>query len=310
MTDAGARDAQPAAALLEMPLQARTGALLDRFNLRPRRALSQNFLIDDAVAKALASVALSGAQPESAVIEIGAGLGALTVPLAQSGRELVAFETDPHLIAALRYLLESFDRVRLEHADVTEVDLAALEPGRRLALAGNLPYHLTGLLLRSIMEIGHRCDVAMVTVQAEVGDRLSAGPGDDAYGVLSVFATYYMERIERVRRLRPGVFLPRPDVDSVALALYPRANPAGAAGDLTVEQQTMLPSVIRAAFGHRRKTLRNSLLTSPLLQIDRQALARALATAGVDGEHRAEQLPLEAFISIARALAADGEDGH
>ena len=206
-------------------------------------------------------------------------------------------------------MLEPFGNARLEHADITQVDLADLTPGRRLAIAGNLPYHLTGLILRSIMEIGHRCDVAVVTVQAEVGARLSAKPGDDAYGVLSVFAAYYLERVEMVRKLGPGVFLPRPDVDSVALALLPRAAPAHAAGALTPSQELVLLDVIRAGFGHRRKTLRNSLATSPLLSIDKRAVGRALAGAGVDAGRRAEQLPLEAFVRIAIGIARDREAG-
>lgn len=303
----GRGELPPAEALLRMPLRERTQTLLECLQLRPRRSLSQNFLISDTAASQLVDAVTDAAGPDTLIIEIGAGLGALTIPLAQSRRELVAFETDPHLIPALRLLLEPFGNARLEHADITQVDLADLAPGRRLAVAGNLPYHLTGLILRSIMEIGHRCDVAVVTVQAEVGARLSAKPGDDAYGVLSVFAAYYLERVEMVRKLGPGVFLPRPDVDSVALALAPRTDPARAAGELTPSQEQVLLDVIRAGFGHRRKTLRNSLATSPLLSIDKRAVGRALAGAGVDGGARAEQLPPAAFVRIAVEIARDRE---
>ncbi len=307
VSHAGEHDLPPVEALLRMPLRERTQTLLGCFDLRPRRSLSQNFLISDTAASKLADAVTGAAGPDTSIIEIGAGLGALTVPLAQSPHELVAFETDPHLVPVLRLLLEPFGNVRIEHADITQVELADLAPGRRLAIAGNLPYHLTGLILRSIMEIGHRCDVAVITVQAEVGDRLIAKPGDDSYGVLSVFAAYYLERVEVVRRLGPGVFLPRPEVDSIALALSPRRAPAQAAGALTPEQEQLLLEVIRAGFGHRRKTLRNSLATSPLLSADKRAVGRALAAAGVDAGCRAEQLPLEVFVRIAIEIARDQE---
>ena len=303
--DAGGCVGPPPETLLRMALQARTQALLECFRLRPRRSLSQNFLISDGVASALAHTVTDGAGAEAVLVEIGAGLGALTVPLAQSGRELVAIETDPYLIPALHLLLGPFRNVRIEHADVTQVDWAGMAPGRRLAIAGNLPYHLTGLLLRTIMEVGRRCDVAMVTVQAEVAGRVTAQPGGEDYGILSVLAAYYLERVQTVRRLPPGVFMPRPDIDSAALALHPRSDPAMAAGGLTADQERRLLDVVRAAFGHRRKTLRNSLATSPLLAADKGTVNQALLRAGVDGARRAEELPLEAFIPIAIELGDD-----
>ncbi len=287
--------------LLEMPLKARTRRLLQLFDLRPRKSLSQNFLIDDAAADALAQAVDRYTEPDTLIIEIGAGLGALTVPLANLGRELAGFETDKHLIPPLQLLTEPFPNVAVRHCDITKEDLGNFAPGRRLAVVGNLPYHITGLLLRRLMEIGHRCDIIIVTVQTEVAERLVAGPGDEQYGVLSVFADYYLGRVEMLRRLGPGAFLPRPDVDSAALALHPLPDPAEAAG-LNSQQEELLFRTIKAAFAHRRKTLRNSMAMSHHLDITKSELDEALADAGVDGGRRGEELAVQDFVRLAAAI--------
>ncbi len=295
--EASAQQAAEVEKLLKMPLRARTRRLLGLFDLRPRKSLSQNFLIDDAAADALAQAANEHSNPDTLMIEIGAGLGALTVPLANPGRELVAFETDKHLIPPLQLLTEPFPNVAVRHCDITEEDLGNFAPGRRLAVVGNLPYHITGLLLRALMEIGHRCDILIVTVQTEVAERLVAGPGDEQYGVLSVFADYYLECIETLRRLGPGAFLPRPDVDSLALALQPRPDPAEAAG-LNSQQEELLFRTIKAAFAHRRKTLRNSIAMSHHLDITKSELDEALADTGIDGGRRGEELDVQDFVRL------------
>ena len=295
-------DLEAATQLLDMPLAARTRALLARYDLRPRKSLSQNFLVDQAAVDAIVSTATEYTDPDSVIVEIGAGLGALTVPLARTGRRLIAYETDPMLIRPLRLLTAPFSDATIMHRDITEEDLATVTPGHRLAVVGNLPYHLSGLLLRRIMEIGHRCDVAIVTVQAEVGQRLRASAGDSQYGLLSVFARYYLESVEPLRRIGPGAFLPPPQVSSMALALHPRHDPAADAGNLAASQECLLFDLIRAAFGHRRKTLRRSLLTSEHLGLSPDILEEALSISAVDGSLRAEQLDLHLFVRLARAL--------
>ncbi len=308
MNDKGASQSDPqhrdadAQDLLGMSLPARTRRLLDLYDLRPRKSLSQNFLVDAAAADALAQAVGQHCGPDAMVVEIGAGLGALTVPLAELGRAVAAFETDPRLIPPLQLLTAQFPNVRIIHADITEQDLAGFAAGRQLAAVGNLPYHLTGLLLRALMEVGYCCDVIVVTVQAEVADRVTAAPGEEQYGMLSVFAHYYLELIETPRRLGPSAFVPRPDVDSVALILHPLPNPAENAGGLNRRQEQALFSTIKAAFAHRRKTLRNSLAASAHLDMAKDGLDGALAAAGIDGGRRGEELGIEDFVRLALAV--------
>lgn len=291
-----------ATVLLELSLLARTKRLLNSYDLRPRKALSQNFLINDETAEALAESVTGACAPDTLLIEIGAGLGALTVPLARSGRDLIAYETDQHLIQPLETLMSAFPQVSIRHQDITEEDLGTVQPGRRLAIAGNLPYHLTGLLLRRMMEVGHRCDICMATMQAEVADRLIAKPGDDEYGILTVFADYYLEQVRVIRRLRPGVFMPPPSVDSIAVTLHPRTNPAEHFG-LSRNGEAALIETIRAAFGHRRKTVRNSMTSSPHITLGKREIKAALDASGVDGTARAETLGIDEFIRIAAQIA-------
>ncbi len=287
--------------LLALSLPARTRRLLQLYHLRPRKALSQNFLIDAALAEVLAQAVDRYAGPEALIVEIGAGLGALTVPLAKLARQLIACEIDRHLIPALELLTSPFGNVTVRRCDISKEDLSVLAPGRRLAIVGNLPYHLSGLLLRGLMELGHCCDIIIVTVQAEVAERLLAGPGDDQYGVMSVFAAYYLSRVEVLQRLGPGAFLPRPEVHSTALALHPLPEPAEAAG-LPPQQEQLLFLTIKAAFAHRRKTLRNSLAMSSHLDITKSDLDAALAKASLDGSRRGEELGLADLVRLAVAI--------
>ncbi len=298
--------------LLKMPLEARTRELMEAYDIRPRRSLSQNFLIAEGAVDQIVSAVLKTASKDSRYVEIGAGLGALTVPLAQSGREVVAFETDEALIEPIRLLMTPFENAEVRHADVTEVDLRSVARSQPLALAifGNLPYHLSGLLLRQLMEAGRRCEVIVVTVQTEVAERLVAGPGDDQYGVLSVFTAYYLADIATVCNIGPGAFYPQPTVGSTAVRLTPVRKPEEFPGGRPPEQRPMLSETIRAAFGHRRKTLRNSLALG-LRQMEKSDITEALLAAGVDPSLRAEKLDIHNFSRIADEIVRiSGEAEH
>jgi len=288
--------------LLAMSPAARTRLLLKLYDLRPRRTLSQNFLVNEAAAEAIAQAIDVHSGSETLIVEIGARLGALTIPLARLNRDLIAFETDEHLVTALDLLLKAFPDVTLKHADITKEPLEKLAPDRRLAVVGNLPYHITGLLLQSLMELGHRCDVIVVTVQAEVAQRLAARAGDEQYGILSICAAYYLERVATLQMLGPDAFMPQPDVSSVALVLQPRCSPTAAAGGLTPAQERLLLSTVKAGFAHRRKTLRNSMAMSNHLDITKDQLDQALAEAGIDGDRRGESLELDDFVKLALAV--------
>ncbi|MFO7945930.1 MAG: 16S rRNA (adenine(1518)-N(6)/adenine(1519)-N(6))-dimethyltransferase RsmA [Armatimonadota bacterium] len=297
-----------AARLLKMPLEARTRELMEAYSIRPRRSLSQNFLTAEGAVDQIVSAVLEAVSEDACHVEIGAGLGALTVPLARSGREVVAFETDEALIEPLTLLMTPFENVEVRHVDITEVDLGSLSCGQSLAIAGNLPYHLSGLLLRQLMETGTRCEVIVVTVQTEVAERLAAGPGDDQYGMLSVFAAYYLAEVATICDIGPGAFYPQPTVSSTALRLTPVREAAQFPGGRPPQQRPMLSETIQAAFGHRRKTLRNTLALG-LRQMEKSDITEALLAAGVDPSLRAEKLDIHDFSRIADELARISGEG-
>jgi 16S rRNA (adenine1518-N6/adenine1519-N6)-dimethyltransferase len=229
------------------------------------------------------------------VVEIGAGLGAFTAPLLERARRVIAIERDRDLVPVLSAELAlAIDAGKLDvvEADAKTFDYrAAFEaeaPPR--ALVGNLPYQLTGPLLELAVALSPLVERAAFLVQLEVADRLAAAPGSDAYGALSVFAqaAYQVERALVVRR---GAFLPQPNVDSAFVVLTPKRPPVARETD-------GFRRVVKAAFGQRRKKLRNAWAELA----PRAALEAAAAKAGIDLEHRGEVLSVLDFARMTEAL--------
>lgn len=270
-------------------------AQLAEHGLRPKRTLGQNFLADLALCRKIA--ALASPDGRGSVLEIGAGLGALTAPLLALGLKVMAVETDRQLTAVLR---EKFagelgtGQLTLLEADARELDLGQILAGmeRPRTLAGNLPYHLSGLLLRRAVEASKELDRSVFLLQLEVVDRLCAAPGTAAYGALSVFAqaVYAPERAFVVRR---GAFYPQPGVDSAAVLL----EPLGEAGWPLSEELTRL---IRAAFEKRRKTLRNAW--RDVLGVSSSELEELAREVNIDLDARGETLGVAEFGRMARRL--------
>ncbi|MBI4954080.1 MAG: ribosomal RNA small subunit methyltransferase A [Myxococcales bacterium] len=260
--------------------------------LRPKKALGQNFLCDRRVAERIAAAA---APEGGTVLEIGAGLGALTRALLDRAERVVAIERDRELCAVLEEVLGHEARLRLVPGDALALDWAALfadEP-RPHAIAGNLPYAITGRLVAQI--VGHARSIAraVVMVQREVGERLTAAPGGRDYGLLTVFVQAAFA-VERVCRVPAAVFLPPPQVESVVIALVPHATPRAV-------ETADFARVVKSAFATRRKTLRNAWRA---LELPEGELAAAASRAGVSLDRRAEELAVEDFARMARELAA------
>jgi 16S rRNA (adenine1518-N6/adenine1519-N6)-dimethyltransferase len=284
--------------------------LLRRHGLAPKRSLGQNFLADAHLSSKIAEAVCGRREPRAAalaaearaagVLEIGAGTGALTAPLLAAGCRVVAIETDADLSRLLR---ESFaaplasGQLSLIEADVREVDLlGALDslPAPR-TLAGNLPYHLSGLLLRRAVELAPALARSVFLLQLEVVERLCAAPGSEAYGALSVFAqaVYAPERAFIVKR---GAFYPQPNVDSAVVVLEPLAQPRAISDEFT--------ALVRGAFEKRRKTLRNAW--RGLLGLSQEALEACARDAGIDLAQRGEVLAVGDFERMAQAVTQRG----
>lgn len=284
-------------------LAGRTRDLLQRHGLRPRKFLGQNFLLNEAKVERIAAAAAEAAG-DGPIVEIGAGLGALTVALAAHGNRVVAFEVDRRLEAPLTELLSPFDNVELHLADFLEADLATATAGHSFVAAGNLPYQITTPLLEKLF-LTPLCGALVVTVQREVAQRLGSPPGGKTYGPLTLFCQYYVQTVETICELAPGDFLPEPEVSSTALRLVKRPAPPFAQPDASTFQQ-----VVRAAFNQRRKAVRSALAGSPLLPADRDGVAQALLAAGIDGQRRAETLTMDEFAALGRALQSLGQTGR
>ena len=257
--------------------------MLDRYGLEPSRALGQNFVIDPNTVRRIATLArLDGSQP---VVEIGAGLGSLTLALADAGGEVVAIERDRHLLAPLREVLAERTGVRLVHEDALQVDWTELLDDRTWAMVANLPYNVATPLVLDLLATRPEFTRWLVMVQREVGERLAAEPGHRTCGIPSVLVSYW-GTASVVGRVSSEVFHPKPRVESVLVQIERSEEPR-------VEADFgHLSTLVRAGFGQRRKMLRRSL--SGHLTSDQIEACNVLPTA------RAEELDLEAWGRLAR----------
>jgi 16S rRNA (adenine1518-N6/adenine1519-N6)-dimethyltransferase len=259
---------------------------LDQFDVRPRRDLGQNFLIDSNLLGVIARAADLG--PADVVLEIGGGLGVLSEHLAARAAHVHVVEIDPRLEPALRDALDPFPNASLHFADAMALDLAGLEPRVGKVIA-NLPYNIAAsVILRTVFELpGAGVWVAMV--QREVGQRLAAAPGSGVYGIPSVLAQLACE-VRVIRRVSRSVFHPVPNVDSVLVGLR-RRGPAP-----TPE----LRALVAGAFAHRRKALGRSLALSTGADVER--VRAALVGLGHPPDARAERLRPDEFAALRSLL--------
>ena len=262
--------------------------LLADHGLRPSRALGQNFVVDPNTVRRI--VRLAGVTDGAAVVEVGAGLGSLTLALAEAGAQVVAIEVDRGLVPILRQVVA--DRsVTVVEADALQVDWDELlgpvdrlgRPGsaggaRRWSLVANLPYNVATPLVVQVLEQAPQVGSLLVMVQREVGERLAARPGQAAYGAVSVVVDYWAEA-SVVGRVTPTVFVPRPNVESALVRIDRRPSPAVPVTAVTYDR---LRQVVRAGFAQRRKMLRRSLAGV--------VPAAAFAATDIAPEARAEEL--------------------
>ena len=272
--------------------------LLLRLGLRPKKALGQHFLLHPHQARRMVTAMnLTG---EEIVVEIGAGLGALTGLLAPAARRVIALERDPDLARFLAAeLLVETPGAQVICQDVLEFDFpgAAREAGRPLAVVGNLPYQITSPLLFTLIRDATAINQAVLMMQLEVGARLTASPGTKDYGILSVLVQYHF-RVTRLFALSPGNFYPPPQVDSVVLRLVTE-TPAPAALDAA-----LLHQVVKAAFGHRRKTLNNTLVSgAAAFGLSPEAMRALLAELNIDLQRRGETLSVAEFVAVSNRVA-------
>lgn len=257
--------------------------LLERHGVSPSRALGQNFLADPNTVRRIVRLAAVG--PETNVIEIGPGVGSMTVELADTGANVLAVELDRHLLPILQETVAPLG-VRVVHADAREVDWSELLGELHWQLVANLPYNVATSLVLDLLEKAPAIDSMLVMVQKEVGERLAASPGSGAWGIPSVKLALDAEA-EIVASIPPTVFVPKPKVDSVMVRIT-RVD-----RDFSGDRDRLM-TLVRTAFNQRRKMLRRSL--------NGVVTAEQFAQSGISEQSRPEELSLPQWVALYEAV--------
>ena len=273
--------------------------LCDRYSIRFKKSLGQNLLLDDNINRIMAEAA--SLTPEDDVVEVGAGLGALTWHLCRKAGRVLAVEIDRTFMPCLEDQFREAPNVRLFRGDILNHSLPKLLneflPGARsLKMASNLPYYITTPVLFHFLESPVRFSRMVVMVQEEVGLRLAAAPDTRSYGVLTLAARLFAE-VDIVHRVPRTCFTPQPRVDSCVVRFRCREQPLHP----EVEPHFLM-AIIRAAFSQRRKTIRNSLTKSGAFGAAKESVLEAFASTGIDSNRRAETLRLDDFVALAKAI--------
>jgi 16S rRNA (adenine1518-N6/adenine1519-N6)-dimethyltransferase len=261
--------------------------LLEQGGLAPRRELGQNFMVDPNTVRRI--VDLADVRAGDRVIEIGAGLGSLTLGLAETGADITAIEVDPGLARTLKELTAGLRTVTVVEGDAMTLDWVALVGGGPRIIVANLPYNIATPLVCDLLDTVPGIERMLVLVQDEAADRFVAGPGSKVYGAVSVKVAHHAVAT-KVGRVPATVFMPKPNVESALVDIRRRVHPESIGIDAAV-----MNNVVRTAFGQRRKMLRRSL--------DGLVSAQAFSTAGIDPTRRPEQLGLNDWYRLTRAVS-------
>ena len=271
--------------------------LLVFHNLRPQKHLGQHFLENQTTAEMI--VNRSGILPEDVVLEIGAGLGALTIPVARIARKVFAVEKDHKIVDILKteILASNLSNVVVIEQNILKIDIKSLAEniGQELLVMGNLPYNISSQILVQLIKSRAALTRAVFMLQKELSHRITAQPGCKDYGRLSVMLAYCAD-IKKIADVKASVFFPKPKVDSEVLELRFKKRLKYSAND-----EDHFFRVIKAGFGNRRKILKNSLAASEL-NIDSNAAQNILERAGIDPVRRAETLTVEEFVTLSNNL--------
>lgn len=259
-------------------------ALLESHGLKPSRALGQNFVVDPNTVRRIARLAEVG--EGDLVLEIGAGLGSLTLALIETGAEIQAMEVDRYLLEPLRSVVTPHG-VTVHHADALKANYDEILSGREAVVVANLPYNVATPLVLQILEEQPLIRRMLVMVQKEVGERFAAQAGDEAYGAASLRVQYFADA-KVVGKVGPNVFVPKPNVDSGLVSIVRRSE---VRIDPNYVGEAELFEVIRTSFAQRRKMLRRSLAD--------WVTPGVFERAEVEETRRPEELTLEEFARLA-----------
>ena len=271
--------------------------LLKAWNLRARKELGQNFLKTPHIAERIVDRANLGA--DDVVLEIGAGLGMVTIAAARRAGKVIAVEKDRQLVPLLRaeLMIHGFPNVHFFDRDILPVCLSKLVDAGApsLVVLGNLPYNISSQIVVQLIQQRQWVDRAVLMLQKELAERLSAGPGSKTYGRLSVMLQYCAD-ISPLFDVGANQFYPEPKVNSAVIGIRFKSYI-----DPVVKDERLFARVIQAAFNQRRKTLRNAL-AGGFLPLETTTAAEALIASGIDPRRRAETLCVQEFVSLTNKI--------
>jgi 16S rRNA (adenine1518-N6/adenine1519-N6)-dimethyltransferase len=271
--------------------------LLAKYSISPAKGLGQHFLMDRGIMMAMIQTA--EVHSGDTVVEVGPGLGEMTMLLASKAKRVIAIEVDRSMVALLEDRLTAYDNIVLHREDALKFDFLGQSRkwGHKLKVVSNLPYNISTELLFRFLEMREAFSDMTLMLQREVGERVVAIPGRKQYGVLSVLLQLYCDvSIQRV--VSPTCFYPRPKVESAVVRFIFRGEPR-----VEVEDEDMFRRVVKASFGHRRKTLKNALRDARLLDVKAGEIEAHLWKAGIDPGRRGETLTMGEFAALTEVIS-------
>jgi len=271
---------------------------LKELNVRPRKSLGQHFVQDPNILRKIVEEA--GLEAEDIVVEIGAGLGSLTAPLAQRAKKVYALEIDPRLAKTLREHFSGIARVEIVEVDALKFDFAPIfeKWRRKIKIVANLPYEISSPMIFGLLKGREYFSLFILMLQMEVARRIVASPGTKDYGPLSLWTQLY-SRASIAFSVGPKAFLPPPKVESAVVKFDILPTPS-----VEVEDEKTLQEVIRSAFTYRRKTLSRALQSGNFPDLPAAKIQGAMRAAGIPPLARGETLSLEQFGKLARLLSS------
>lgn len=274
----------------------KTDDILQKYGFTFKKSLGQNFMIDSNILRNMIHHANIG--KHAGAIEIGPGIGSLTEQLAIHAKKVVAFEIDQRLLPILNETLMHYDNVEIQHADFLKTDVGQIiadrfEADTELHLVANLPYYITTPIIMYVLEQNMPINSMTLLLQKEVAERMAAKPNTKAYGSLSVAVQYYTDS-KVVMEVPKTAFMPQPNVSSSVLHLEKRVKPL-----VDVVDEALFFEIVRAAFFHRRKNLKNNLYTHFKAIFPKEIIQAILEKSEIDGKRRGESLSIQEFAHLA-----------
>lgn len=269
--------------------------LFQKYNFKPLKRFGENYLIDRNVKDKIITAADTG--KNEIFLEIGPGMGALTIDLAQSGARVFAVEKDKKAFGIFKELIKDrFPNLKLFNLDILDFDIKNISGGKKIKVIGNLPYYITTPIIELLIENRPLIKSILIVVQREVADRLLAFPGTKDYSSISCFVQYYTKP-RYIHTIKRSSFYPEPEVDSSLISLDIPDKPP-----VEVRDEELFFRIIRGAFNQRRKSIINSLSREEVLGLPKEELSNILQKSGIDPLSRPEDLNLQSFADLTNAL--------